>query len=141
MFKAYISLKDDLYWFDEAIIDWMLFLLVGARQNSSWCQTSKYRKYNKPLNWKNGDGYSVYILYLTFIFLHFRFRKLVLIAIQDEGSRNMNNAAYNALITLGAINPLKKNIRSSYAQIGWTGPGQIDVIGQVRAPTMWILIC
>ena len=49
----------------------------------------------------------------------------------------MNDSAYNALIKLGAVNPLKKNYRSSYAQIGWTGPGKINVIAQVRAPTMW----
>ena len=60
-----------------------------------------------------------------------------MIAIQDESSANMNDAAYNALIKLGAVNPLKKNYRSSYAQIGWTGPGKINVIAQVRAPTMW----
>ena len=84
-----------------------------------------------------GIVYSTLPLY----FYIFWFRKLVLIAIQDESSKNMNDAAYNTLINLGAVDPLKNNYRSSYAQLGWTGPGRMDVIAQVCAPTIRILIC
>ena len=57
------------------------------------------------------------LLYLNFIFLYFRFRKLVLIAIQDESSCHMNHIGYNALVKLGAYNPLKNKFRSSYARL------------------------
>ena len=117
----------------------MLFRLLEARQYSVADARPANTENIIILSIKRMDmGIGYCLLYLIFILLYFRFRKLVLIAIQDESSHNMNDAAYNALIKLGAVNPLKKNYRSSYAQIGWSGPGQIHVIGQVRAPTIWI---
>ena len=58
-------------------------------------------------------------------------RVLVLIAIQDEGSREMSEAAYKALEKFGAQDPLKENYRSSYALLGWSGPGVPNFITQV----------
>ena len=43
------------------------------------------------------------LLYLNFIFLHFRFMKLVLIAIQDEISYHMSHIGCNALVKLGVL--------------------------------------
>ena len=54
-----------------------------------------------------------------------------MVAIQDEGSNKMTDAAYDALKRLGAENPLKNNFRSSYALLGYSGPGELDAVTQV----------
>ena len=54
-----------------------------------------------------------------------------MIAIQDEGSRLMTAAAYDLLQRLGADNPLRNKNRSSYALLGWSGPGTLDAVKQV----------
>ena len=59
------------------------------------------------------------------------FRKLVLVAIQDEGSKKMTDAAYEALERFGATNQLRNKFRSSFALLGYSGPGQFDAITQV----------
>jgi hypothetical protein len=56
----------------------------------------------------------------------------VLIAIQDDGSRDMTDPGYEALEMVGAQNPLRRIYRSSYALIGWSGPGAPNFITQVR---------
>ena len=70
------------------------------------------------------------------IFRHdkFRFscRRLVLIAIKDEGSAKMTDEAYNSLKEFGANSPLNKNFRGSYALLGWSGPGTLDAVTQVK---------
>ena len=53
-------------------------------------------------------------------------------AIQDEGYSRMGSADYKALENVGAKSPLIKMYRSSYALIGWTGPGKINVVAQVH---------
>ena len=60
-------------------------------------------------------------------------RKIVLGAIQDEGSRGMIRNAYKALIKVGASNPLMRGYRGSFALLGYTGPGRLPFIRQVRA--------
>ena len=63
--------------------------------------------------------------------MQIRCRKLVLVAIQDEGSHRMSNLGYNALRRFGAHNQIKKNFRSSYALLGWSGHGKLDAVTQV----------
>ena len=60
------------------------------------------------------------------------YRLLVLIAIQDEGSARMNATAYDALKKVGAKDPLRGDPRSSYALLGWSGPGVPNFVTQVK---------
>ena len=58
-------------------------------------------------------------------------RRIVLIAIQNEGSSRMTDEAYDLLERFGANNILRKKYRSSYALLGWSGPGTLDAVTQV----------
>ena len=58
--------------------------------------------------------------------------RLVLVAIQDEGSKKMSNSAYDALKRFGARNQIRFNYRSSYALLGWSGDGQLSAVTQVQ---------
>ena len=51
-------------------------------------------------------------------------------AIRDEGSFRMTDAAYEALAAIEAVDPLK-GYRSSFALIGWTGYGGLSSVTQV----------
>ena len=59
------------------------------------------------------------------------FSKIVLVAIQDEGSSKMYRNVYSALIGIGARRPLRKKFRSSFALIGFTGQGRPRFVKQV----------
>ena len=56
---------------------------------------------------------------------------MVLIAIQDDGSKKMSTAGYDALEKVGAQDLLRGSYRSSYALLGWSGPGAPDFVTQV----------
>ena len=61
----------------------------------------------------------------------FRFSKIVLVAIQDEGRRSMTSDAYKALLTIGAKKPMKNDYRGSFALIGFSGNLKPGFIKQV----------
>ena len=58
------------------------------------------------------------------------YRKIVLVAIQDDGG-SISDEAVASLEKLGAHSVLKE-YRSSYGLIGWTGPGHFGASVQVR---------
>ena len=51
---------------------------------------------------------------------------------QDEAANRMRDEDYNALIKIGAQNPIKNDFRSSYALVGYSGPGRPSWVTQVR---------
>ena len=64
-------------------------------------------------------------------YFEFVYRKLVLIATQDAFETHMNNEAYTCLQNLGAVKPIRA-FRASFALLGYSGPGQLDAVSQVR---------
>ncbi len=54
-----------------------------------------------------------------------------MIAIKDDGSYRMRPDAYDLLERFGADKPLQNKYRSSYALLGWSGPGTLDALTQV----------
>ena len=59
------------------------------------------------------------------------YRKLVLISVQDASAKKMTEIAYETMKRVGATNPLKYHFRSSYALLGYSGPGKLDAVTQV----------
>ncbi|XP_028412309.1 uncharacterized protein LOC114535125 isoform X2 [Dendronephthya gigantea] len=57
-------------------------------------------------------------------------RRIVLVAIQDEASYRVTRSVYTALWRLGARNLIKHEYRSSFAFIGWSGPGKNSIVTQ-----------
>ncbi|XP_028407373.1 uncharacterized protein LOC114529999 [Dendronephthya gigantea] len=57
-------------------------------------------------------------------------RRIVLVAIQDEASKRVTRSVYTALWRLGARNLIKHEYRSSFAFIGWSGPGKNSIVTQ-----------
>ena len=58
-------------------------------------------------------------------------RRIVLIAIQDEGNRA--SAAHSAMIAVGAKAPISSGYRGSYALIGYKGKEEVDFVAQKKA--------
>ena len=59
-------------------------------------------------------------------------RKVVLVAVQDEASSKMATADYAMFDKLGGQTVILKDLfRSSYALVGYTGPGRPSWIKQV----------
>ena len=56
----------------------------------------------------------------------------MLVAVQDEASSKMKDGDYNAFNKIGAQNPIKKDFRSSFALVGYTGPGRPSWVTQVH---------
>ena len=59
------------------------------------------------------------------------YRRIVLIAIQDEAATKMTNSAYDAMRRFGALSQYRHEYRSSFALIGWSGPGNSAIVTQV----------
>ena len=81
------------------------------------------------------NNVDIYLLFGKQLLLHFIsynfIRTLVLIAIQDDGSKRMITSAYDALINIGVDNPLRNSFQSSFAYVGWIGVKQRKCIEQV----------
>lgn len=74
-------------------------------------------------------GFSLFDLtHSTFSFI---VRRIVLVATQDEPANHMNSAGQNSLISLGGASA-HEEMRSSYALIGYTGPGSASFASHVN---------
>lgn len=58
------------------------------------------------------------------LYIFFHFSKIVLVAVQDEGSRRMNSAI-DALKRVGAVDPVTIDYRGSFALVGHAGPAHV----------------
>ena len=66
-------------------------------------------------------------------------RRIVLVAIQDEGAKEMTSSAYRGLRRIG-VRRAQKSYRGSFAFIGYTGPGRRSFVGAVRVIVIIIII-
>ena len=64
-------------------------------------------------------------------------RRIVLVAIQDEGAKEMTSSAYKGLRRIG-VRRSQRSYRGSFAFIGYTGPGRKSFIGGVGIHTKWL---
>lgn len=71
-------------------------------------------------------------IYLT-MFCYFC-RRIVLVAIQDEGAKEMTSSAYRGLRRIGVRRP-QRSYRGSFAFIGYTGPGRRSFVRGVCTHT------
>ena len=69
---------------------------------------------------------------IHFLFIVDLYRRIVLIAIQDAAGEKMTNSAYYAMRRFGAWSQYKNELRSSFALIGWSGPGKTNFVTQVK---------
>ena len=80
--------------------------------------------------WGNDTWANVMSCKRVFKRFYLVFSKVILVAVQDEGSRYMNYATYNAFKKIGAKNP-RLRFRSSFALIGFSGQGRPRWVKQV----------
>lgn len=66
-------------------------------------------------------------------------RRIVLVAIQDEGAKEMTSSAYRGLRRIGVRRP-QKSYRGSFAFIGYTGPGRRSFVRAVCVVVIIIII-
>ena len=64
-------------------------------------------------------------------FISVFFRKVILIAVQDEGRSRMTSSLESAIRRVGGVNPVRPVYRGSYALVGYTGPDRPSWIEQV----------
>lgn len=67
--------------------------------------------------------------------------KIVIAAIQDDGTSAMYTQGYDALLAVGGKEPFQRNYRGTYALIGYKGTGEVTWINQAskmpgRGPTI-----
>ena len=61
-------------------------------------------------------------------------RKVILIAVQDEGASRMTSSLESAIVRVGGTKPVRPAYRGSYALVGYAGPERPSWIKQVMKP-------
>lgn len=61
------------------------------------------------------------------------YRRIVLVAIKDEASYKMKKTDYEYLKQIGAKDPIMSEHRGSFTLVGYSGPGRLSFIRQVRS--------
>ena len=89
----------------------------------------------------NGRRMKSFLVSLQLLYLFYDFtstilfcRKVILIAIQDEGAARMTRALQSAVVRVGGRNPVRPAYRGSYALVGYSGPERPSWIMQVTKP-------